>query len=338
MALRLVEIGVEGLPHAIDEFERYCLGLLDELSLSEAILGKIDSTVRVLRNELNEDAYLRVLHLWQSSFDFLAENGFAGLGTDQLLMDASNNEMKETLESDWLKRFDIVESVTAHVLLDAEERFRENVIETIHESLQARYGGGDIVELFKGSWASSIEKDLTTKPHPCNFVMFEKVILTDMLYSPVLDEGLTEEWWIAPMNTRPLMFYIPLTIVEGVTAPSELSYRAGFRTNRYDLKMQLKVDDVLEENRLPYVMNRLRMLKHMVVFNEVDINIAIHRGDDEFEGDFVDRKSRIIEHIQRQSNAKDSRDYSIALIMEGEPRTPLDMLLSAFTYRHRRFF
>lgn len=338
MALCLVEIEVEGLPHAIDEFERYCLGLLDELSLSEAILGKIDSTVKILRNELNEDAYLRVLHIWQSAFDFLAENGFAGLSIEQLLIDASKNEMKETLDSDWLKRFDIVESVTAYVLLDAEKRFKDNVIETIQDSLLTRFGRESIIELFKGSWAGSLDKNLASKPHSCNFVLCENALLTDLLYSPEINSGTNEEWWIAPMNRRPLMLYIPLSIVESVIVPSDLSYREGLRKTRFDFKMRLRVEDTLEENRLPYVMNRLRMLRHMIVFNEVEFNITIQRDDDEFEGDMMDRKSRIIKHIQQQSNMTECGEYSIALVVEGEPRDPLTMALSPFSHYPGRFF
>jgi len=71
------------LPRAIDDFERYCLGLLNELSLSEELLEKIDKAVKVLRHELNEESYLRVLHIWQESFSALAVTAFDYLDTDE---------------------------------------------------------------------------------------------------------------------------------------------------------------------------------------------------------------------------------------------------------------
>ncbi|TFG95272.1 hypothetical protein E4H12_13590, partial [Candidatus Thorarchaeota archaeon] len=146
MASRVVETGVEGLPQAIDDFERYCLGLLDDLELSAGLLKKLEAVVKVLRNELNEDAYMRVLHLWQETFSVLAETAFEGLGTDQLFKKASKDEMKEVLESDWLKRIDIVESVTGYVLIDAEKRFREKVIDTINDTLITKFDLGKIID------------------------------------------------------------------------------------------------------------------------------------------------------------------------------------------------
>ncbi len=317
------------MPRAIDDFERYCLGLLNELSLSEELLEKIDKAVKVLRHELNEESYLRVLHIWQESFSALAVTAFDYLDTDQLLQEASKHEMKEVFESSWLKRFDIVESVTAYVLLDAEKRFREKVLDTIHDSLMEQFNIAKIIDVFMGSWASSLDKDLTSRSKLCNFILCENVLITDILYSPAITDEIKEEWWIAPKNTRPLVFYIPLGIVNRVIAPSNFSYREGLSASAFDLKLQLKVEDVFEENRLPYVMNRLRMLKHMVVFNEVDINIQIRRNHNESESDYNERKHRIIQHIREQGTTSLSGEYSIASIVEGEPRPPYENLLKA---------
>jgi hypothetical protein len=318
------------MSRAIDDFERYCLGLLNELSLSEEILKKIDKTVKVLRHELNEEAYLRVFHIWQETFSALAETAFDGLGTDQLLEKASKREIQDTLDSDWLKRFDIVESVTGYVLLDAEERFSEKVSDTILDSLITQFGVGEIIDVFIGSWASSLDEELRSKSKICNFILCDNALLTNILYSPALTDDVKEEWWIAPKNIRPLIFYIPFGIVNRVIAPSNLSHWDGLGSTAYDLKLQLRVEDGLEENRLPYVMNRLRMLRHMVVFNEVDINIQIKRNDDESEEKFNERRSQIIHHIKQQVNTSLSSEYSIAMIVEGEPRAPYAPALSCF--------
>ncbi|MFW9974608.1 MAG: hypothetical protein ACFFDQ_05050 [Candidatus Thorarchaeota archaeon] len=327
------------MPRAIDDFERYCLGLLNELSLSEEILEKIGKTVKILRHELNEDAYLRVFHIWQESFSALAETAFDGLGTDQLLEKASKREIQETLESDWLKRFDIVESVTAYVLLDAEKRFREKVSDTINDSLIAQFGSGEIIEVFIGSWACSLGEEMRSKSKLCNFILCENALLTNILYSPALTEKVKEEWWIAPKNTRPLIFYIPFGIVNKVTIPSNLSHWDGISPAAYDLKLQLRVEDSLEENRLPYVMNRLRMLRHMVVFNEVDIHIHIMRNEDEPLDVYNERKFQIRHLIGQQANMSLSSEYSIAMIVEGEPRAPYDTPLSCLQYVDlRRYF
>ncbi|MHA3962301.1 MAG: hypothetical protein AM325_002070 [Candidatus Thorarchaeota archaeon SMTZ1-45] len=292
-------------------------------------MEKIDKVVKVLRHELNEESYLRILHIWQESFSALAEIAFDGLGTDQLLQEASKHEMKEVLESSWLKRFDIVESVTANVLLDAEKRFREKVIDTIHDSLIEQFNTGEIIDVFIGSWASSLDKELTSKSRLCNFLLFENVLITDILYSPTITDEIKEEWWISPKNKRPLIFYIPFGIVNRVIAPSDLSYREGLSASAFDLKLQLKVEDGFEENRLPYIMNRLRMLRHMVVFNEVDINIEIRRDQNESERIYNERKYSIIQHIKERGNTSLSNEYSIANIVEGEPRPPYENLLKA---------
>ena len=320
------------MSRAIDDFERYCLGLLNELSLTEEILKKIDRTVKVLRHELNEEAYLRVFHIWQESFSALAETAFDGLGTDQLLEKVSNREIQDTLGSDWLKRFDIVESVTAYVLLDAEKRFKEKVYDTIIDSLITQFGAGKVIDVFVGSWASSFGDELRSKSKLCNFILCENALLSNILYSPALTIEVNEEWWIAPKNKRPLIFYIPFGIVNRVIAPSNLSHWEGFGSAAYDLKLQLRVEDGLDENRLPYVMNRLRMLRHMVVFDDVDIHIQIKRNEDESEGDYNERKSRVIHHIKQQGNTSLSGEYSIAMIVEGEPRAPYDTVLSCLHY------
>ena len=338
----MIKAGVVGLPLAIDDFERYCLGLLNESSLSEELLEKIDKAVTVLRHELNEESYLRVLHIWQESFSALAETAFEGLDTDQLLQEASKQEMKEVLESSWLKRFDIVESVTAHVLLDAEKRFREKVLDTIHDSLIEQLSSGNIIDVFIGSWASSLDKELTSRGKLCNFILCENGLITDILYSPNITDEIKEEWWIAPKNKRPLIFYIPLEIINAVIAPSDLSYREGLSAAAFDLKLQLRVEDGLEENRLPYVMNRLRMLRHMVIFNEVDINIQIRRYENESERDYNERKHFIIQHIKEKASTSLSNEYSIANIVEGEPRPPYESLLKAMVraidFDSMRFF
>lgn len=339
MSSRGVKVGVLGLPRAMENFERYCQGLLDELELSEEVLEKIDSAMKVLRNELNADAYLRILHIWQDSFNYLADAAFDGLGTDQLLIDASKKEMKNALESDWLKRFDIVESVTAQVLLDAEKRFRDNVIETIHESLITQFGLGEVPEHFTGSWVSSLDKERTSKTYSCNFILCENALLTDILYSPDLSSDENEEWWIAPKNARPLMLYFPFGIVDNVLTPSDITHRDGLSTTPFDLKMQLRVEDGIEENRLPYVMNRLRILRHMVVFNEVDINIEIKRDDDESEENYLERKTRIMQHIKHKVHTYQSDDYSVAMIVEGERRNPVSHFLSTILeFSRGRFF
>jgi hypothetical protein len=327
------------LSRAIDDFERYCLGLLNELSLSKEILEKIDKTVKVLRHEFTEESYLRVFHIWQESFSALAETAFDGLGTDQLLEKASRHEIQNALGSDWLKRFDIVESVTAYVLLDAEKCFREKVSDTILDSLIAQFGSGEVIDVFIGSWASSLDKELRAKSKLCNFILCENALLTNILYSPASTDEVKEEWWIAPKNIRPLIFCIPFGIVNRVIAPSNLSHRDGLGSTIYDLKLQLRVEDGLEENRLPYVMSRLRMLRHMVVFDEVDIDIQIKRNEDEPEDNYNERKSRIIHHIKQQVNTSLSGEYSIAMIVEGEPRALYATALSCLHYIDlRRYF
>jgi hypothetical protein len=307
---------------AIEDFERFCLGLLDELSLSEEILEKIDATVKVLQHELNEDSYLRVLHLWKESFRFLAENAFEELGIEQLCEKPSKSESKKALGSDWLKRFDIVESVTGYVLLDAEKRFRTQVLDTLQEALIGEFGFGEIVEVFKGSWASSLDGELISRRKSCNFILCENALITDTLYSPEITSIVREDLWIAPKNDRPLIFYIPFGLIGEVIAPSSLSYRMGRDAKAFDLEVKLRVEDGIEENRLPYVMNRLKILRHMVVFKEVDINIQIEREEDESEKRNTDWKSRVIHHIRQHANTSLSNEYSIASIVEGEARPP----------------
>lgn len=321
--------GVEDLPRAIDDFERYCQGLLDDLELSENLLKKLDAVVKVLRNELNEDAYMKVLHIWQEVFTILAETAFNGLGTDQLSKKPSKDEFKEVLESDWLKRIDIVESVTGYVLIDAEKRFREKVIDTINDTLITKFGLGKIIDVFEGSWASSLDNKLISKSRLCNFILCENALLTNILYSPAITTGIDDEWWIAPKNLKPISFYIPFGIVDRVIVQRNLSFRDGLGKTTFDLKLQLRVEDDLEENRLPYVMNRLRMLKHMVVFNEVDINIVIRRNEDEPEQEYTERKSVIIDHIKQHRNTTLSRKYSIVNIIEGEPKPHLSTFLAS---------
>jgi len=238
--------------------------------------------------------------------------------------------MKEVFESSWLKRFDIVESVTAYVLLDAEKRFKEKVLDTIHDSLIEQFNAGEIIDVFIGSWASSLDKELTSRSKICNFLLCENILITDTLYSPTITDEIKEEWWIAPKNIRPLIFYIPLGIIDTVIAPSDLPYREGLSTSEFDLKLRLRVEDGLEENRLPYVMNRLRMLRHMVVFNDVDINIQIRRYENESDRDYNERKHLIIQHIKEQGNTSLSNEYSIANIVEGEPRPPYEALVKGY--------
>jgi hypothetical protein len=176
--------------------------------------------------------------------------------------------------------------------------------------------------VFKGSWAISLEGELISRRKSCNFILCENALITDTLYSPEITNSVREDLWIAPKNERPLAFYIPFGLVGEVIAPSNLSYREGLDTKAFDFKLKLRVEDGIEENRLPYVMNRLKILRHMVVFNEVDINIQIKREGDESERESTDWASRIVHHIRQHANTSLSNDYSIASIVEGEARPP----------------
>jgi hypothetical protein len=329
MDSRVAGTGVEDLQRAIDEFERYCLGLLDELELSKNLLTKIDAVVKVLLNELNEDTYMRVLQIWQEVFRVLSETVFDDLSMAQLLKKASKHEIKEVSESEWLKRIDIVESVTGYVLIDAEKRFRENVIDTVNDVLITKFSLGKIIDEFDGSWAISLDNELITKRNLCSFILCENALLTNILYSPSITSRVEFEWWIAPKNSRPISFYIPFGIVDKVIDQGDLSYRDGLGKTIFDLKLLLKVEDALEENRLPYVMNRLRILRHMAVFNELDVNIEIRRNDDETDAEHNERKSRIIHHIMQHGNTSLSGKYALVNIVEGEPKPLLATTLAS---------
>ncbi len=305
---------------AIEEFERVTRGFLDEtIPCSKYMLSAYeDATVRV-DAELDIDSYLRVLRLWQEALDYLVKHAFPDFTVDQLLQGVPASEFKTAMKSEWIRRFDFVEGAIRHLVLGAETAYREDVLEILTAEAMEEVDAGEVLESFSGSWAVSLDGEISMRSQKSRFMLCERALVTDTLYSAKADQGLEQQWWIGPKNMKPLTLVFPFDMVTQFVAPSDVKHHGGLRGTRYDVRLRLRTTQRnSEENRLPAVLSALRALKHAVLFEEADFNISIARNDQEPEFDYSARMSRILDELSTQlQGEKKDIGYSISLVVEG---------------------
>ena len=305
---------------AIEEFERITRGFLDEsMPFSEYMLSEYEQVTERLDAELETDSYLRVLALWQDAMDYLVRNAFPELTVDDLLEGVSKSRLEAAMNSEWLRRFDFVEGAIRHIVLGAETAYRNDVLEILTLEAMEEIDAGEVLESFSGSWAASLDGEVSMKSQKNRFMLCERAIVTDTLYSARADQGLKQQWWIGPKNVKPLTLIFPLDMVVQFIAPSDARHNSGLRSVPYDIRIRLmSTRKDTEENRLPAVLCALGALKHTVIFEEADFNIAIEREDKESEANFSARKSRILDILKGQLQGdKEDSGYSISLVVEG---------------------
>jgi hypothetical protein len=310
---------------AVDEFERVSRTILKgSLELSEKTLADYQNVTLKTIEELDTNSYLRLLRLWQDAFTHLVENAFPDLTVDDMLDDIPGEAIRVALESDWLRRFDFVEGAIRHVLVHVEVEHKEDILEILTQEAMDTVNAGEVLELFTGSWAISLDGKVSHRAKQNRFILCERAIITDTLYSARAEQGRDEEWWIGPSDVKPLTLTFPFDMVTDFVSPSDVRYRTGVRKAAYDMRLRLQAtEDIDEENRLPLVLNALGALKHLVIFEEADINIAIEQEDGESDHEFATRRTQIANLVQEQlAYEKNDIGFSISLVVEGQARKP----------------
>jgi hypothetical protein len=305
---------------AVEEFERMTKGFLDESSpLSKYMLSEYERVTTKADKELDADSYLRVLHLWQEAFDYLVAKAFPEMTISELLDNLPQKEIKEAKESEWLRRFDFVEGAIRYIILGAETAYCEDVLDILTAEAMEALSAGEVLESFMGTWAVSLDGEVSMRAQRNRFLLCERGLVTDTLYSAKADQGVEQQWWIGPKNVKPLTLAFPFDMVRQFISPSDVRYRSGIRSTPYDMRLRLVATERgSEENRLPVVLSALGALKHMVIFEEADFNISIARNDGESDAEYAARKAGLANVIKDQLQVK-KKDigYSISLVVEG---------------------
>ena len=303
----------------VQEFERICHNLIvDYFYLSTDIIENLNKAAQRVNNSINLESYLAVLNIWQQSFAFLIEHAFPELTMDELFEPASKKEMKDALASDWLKRFDFVETACRYILYSSEIDFYDELVNVHTAKFIEDFRAGEILERFSGRWAVSINGEVSHRSVENDFLLCERAIITDTL-NTVQYQGRNEQWWIGPRDVKPLTLAFPFDMVTNMMAPSDVRYRSGLRTAGYDVRLTLEsTPEADRQNRLPLILNRLGVLQHMVIFDELDLNLSVEPNNGETKVEFSKRLSRILDLIEEKAKKyNDDIGYSIALVVEG---------------------
>ncbi|RLI56836.1 MAG: hypothetical protein DRO87_02860 [Candidatus Thorarchaeota archaeon] len=319
---------------AIESFESVCQLLIGDYALlTDDILTRLNKAAQQVDENIDLDSYLRVLDIWQESFAFLVDNAFPDLTLDELLEPPSKGELKEAMDSDWLKRFDFVECACRFILERSEASFRDDVLDLHTAKFIEDFEAGEILERFTGEWAVSLDGNVSHRAQKNKFLLCERAIVTDTLNSVRSDQGLKDQWWIGPKNVKPLMLAFPFDMVRNMIAPSDVSYRIKIRQPHYDARLRLESTERRDEqNRLPFILSRLGALKHVVVFDSFDVNLRIDARDGESDVGYSRRVSRILDLLREQS-LKHNEDigFSISLVVEGPRVEPGEGVVTRVT-------
>ena len=313
------EIHGSGSLDSVQSFEKICHNLIfDYFHINTEIVEKLNKAAKSVNDSINLESYMVVLKIWQDTFTFLVDHAFPELTIDELFEPASKEDMKEALESDWLKRFDFVETACRYILYNSEIDFYDELVNVHTTKFIEDLGAGEILERFSGRWAVSIDGEVSHRSVENDFLLCERAIITDTL-NTVQFQGRDEQWWIGPRDVKPLTLAFPFDMVTDMIAPSDVRYRSGLRTADYDARLTLEsTPEADRQSRLPLILNRLGVLQHMVIFDELDLNLSVEPNNGETEVEFSKRLSRILDLLEDKSKAyNEDIGYSIALVVEG---------------------